>query len=222
MSFKATTWAFEQKVGSALGKLILIKLADNANDEGYCFPGQAHIAEAVEASRETVSRQIKKLVERGFVEIVPRYENGFRRGNAYRLQMDIQTENRCDAESHPDVTQDHSGCDATIKRYVTQDHSGTCQRTVTNNMDRSDLDAEFEEWWQEYPRKVAKPKAKQAFKAARKKVDLQTLKDGLAGYKLTKPDYQDWCHATTWLNQERWQDDGVLDAVRPASGRSDG
>ena len=69
------------------------------------------------------------------------------------------------------------------------------------------IESEFDEFWEAYPRHIAKPAALRAFKGARKKVPLADILSGVERYKATKPDYADWCHAATWLNQDRWADD---------------
>ena len=69
------------------------------------------------------------------------------------------------------------------------------------------IEIEFAEFWKAYPRHIAKPRALKAFKAARKRVSLEDMLAGLERYKASKPDYADWCHASTWLNEDRWADD---------------
>jgi len=68
------------------------------------------------------------------------------------------------------------------------------------------LSDEFETWWASYPHKVAKPAAKRAFTAARRKVSQQTLLAGVDHYRATKPHDRAWCNPATWLNNERWND----------------
>ena len=67
MSVHAVSWAFRQKVGDAGAKLVLIKLADQANDRGECFPSQRTLAEECEMSRRTVQRKLELLYELGLV-----------------------------------------------------------------------------------------------------------------------------------------------------------
>ena len=40
MSGKVVGWAMEQITGSPTAKLVLIKLADNANEHGICWPSK--------------------------------------------------------------------------------------------------------------------------------------------------------------------------------------
>ena len=51
------------KVGNSLRKLVLIKLADNANDKGECWPSYQHIADQCECSRTAVRNHIDALEE---------------------------------------------------------------------------------------------------------------------------------------------------------------
>jgi len=64
----------------------------------------------------------------------------------------------------------------------------------------------FDQWWGGYPHKIGKLKAKTAFAKALKKTALDVLIAGLERYKATKPEWQEWCMPTTWLNNERWND----------------
>ena len=71
----------------------------------------------------------------------------------------------------------------------------------------------FEEFWILYPRKVAKPKAFDAFVKAIKKARLETIlvavRAGLKSDSWRKEGGQFIPHPTTWLNQERWADEGI-------------
>lgn len=69
------------------------------------------------------------------------------------------------------------------------------------------IEAEFEEWYSRYPRKVAKPSALKAYRRARKKASASELLVGIDVYRATKPDYADYAHPATWLNGERWLDE---------------
>ena len=81
------------------------------------------------------------------------------------------------------------------------------------------INSDFEAWYQEYPRKVAKGHALKAFKSAIKKVDLAALLAATRRYRAScdgvEPQYI--AHPATWLNAERWLD--VED--EPAEPKSD-
>lgn len=68
-------------------------------------------------------------------------------------------------------------------------------------------DMSFDEFWSAYPRKIARIVAKKAYEKALTLTDHETIMRGVERYKVQKPDYCDWCHPSTWLNQGRWDDD---------------
>lgn len=76
------------------------------------------------------------------------------------------------------------------------------------------LDAEFPKFWAAYPRKAAKGSALRAYRAARRKVSLDTLIDALDTYQKSKPDWQDYAYPASWLNAERWEDQWPSAAAR--------
>lgn len=70
------------------------------------------------------------------------------------------------------------------------------------------LTQEFVVFWDRYPRKIGKLAAAKAYERARKRgVTHQQIIDGIDRYMANKPEYADWCHATTWLNQGRYDDE---------------
>jgi biotin operon repressor len=77
--------AMKAKVGNPGRKLVLVKLADNANDKGECWPSYQHVADQCEMGRSTVKSHIKALEEAGFLTVVER--NGGVSSNKYRLHI---------------------------------------------------------------------------------------------------------------------------------------
>lgn len=88
MSMELMVRAMKAKVGNPLRKLVLIKLADNASDQGECWPSVPYIAEQCEISERSVQNHIKQLVEDGFVSVEERKSsNGLNRTNVYTLNL---------------------------------------------------------------------------------------------------------------------------------------
>lgn len=88
MSMELMVRAMKAKVGNPLRKLVLIKLADNASDQGECWPSVPYIAEQCEMSVRSVQSHIKKLVEDGLVSVEERKSsNGLNRTNVYTLNL---------------------------------------------------------------------------------------------------------------------------------------
>ncbi|MPW31938.1 helix-turn-helix domain-containing protein [Agarivorans sp. B2Z047] len=88
MSMKLMVKAMELKVGNSTRKLVLLKLADNANDSGECYPSYKHIADLCEIERRTAMRHIQKLEEDGFLEVEKRKGPKGNSSNIYLLTLD--------------------------------------------------------------------------------------------------------------------------------------
>lgn len=71
MSMELMVKAMKIRVGNPLRKLVLIKLADNASDQGECWPSYQHIADQCEISKRLVMNHIAALCESGLVKKSP-------------------------------------------------------------------------------------------------------------------------------------------------------
>lgn len=69
MSVHVTAAVWAMTVGDPEAKLVLLKLADNANDDGIAWPSQRTLAKECEVSQPTISRRVNYLVEKGFLAI---------------------------------------------------------------------------------------------------------------------------------------------------------
>lgn len=58
----------------AISKLILLKLIDNADNYGRCFPSYRYLADYCEISERTVRGHVKRLESLGFVEKIKRFD----------------------------------------------------------------------------------------------------------------------------------------------------
>lgn len=87
MSMMLMVKAMNTKVGNPLRKLVLIKLADNANDHGECWPSHQHVADQCEISKTSVRNHIKKLEEMGLLRIEHREGPKGNTSNLYHLTL---------------------------------------------------------------------------------------------------------------------------------------
>ena len=72
----------------------------------------------------------------------------------------------------------------------------------------------FNEFWALYPRKVAKAVARKAFERLTEQQQLDACKaidDHLMYWKVKEIELEFIPHASTWLNQERWEDEIVIE-----------
>ncbi|EAO9771847.1 helix-turn-helix domain-containing protein [Salmonella enterica] len=88
MSMNLMAKAMSIKVGNPLRKLVLIKLADNANDEGECWPSYQHIADQCEVSRSTVKIHIRALEDMGLLKREFRRKGELNQSNVFYLTLD--------------------------------------------------------------------------------------------------------------------------------------
>ncbi len=73
----------------------------------------------------------------------------------------------------------------------------------------SQEELDFKIFWNAYPKKEGKKEAEKAYKKARKHVKAEILLEALEDHKkkkFSKTTYEYIPHASTWLNQERWND----------------
>ncbi|EAB4089729.1 TPA: helix-turn-helix domain-containing protein [Citrobacter freundii] len=91
MSMTLMARAMAIKTGNPIRKLVLIKLADNANDNGECWPSYQHIADHCECSRSAVRSHIDVLIGMGVLTKENRMGINNGKGNTsnvYYLNLD--------------------------------------------------------------------------------------------------------------------------------------
>jgi hypothetical protein len=87
MSVQASTWAWKQDVNSAT-KIVLLYLADLADEENSCYPGQDKIAEACGMSLRTTIRHLQTLTS---LKLLETRRLGLRKTNRYVLKCQSDT-----------------------------------------------------------------------------------------------------------------------------------
>lgn len=91
MSMTLMAKAMAIKTGNPIRKLVLIKLADNANDNGECWPSYKHIADHCECSKSAVRDHIDALISMGLLAKENRIGTNNGKGNTsnvYYLSLD--------------------------------------------------------------------------------------------------------------------------------------
>jgi hypothetical protein len=87
MSLKVMTWAWALPLPPT-PKFVLMALADEADDSGYCFPSHGRIAKKCSVNERTVRRMISVLSAGGYLAIKRRFNNRARTSNGYQLLID--------------------------------------------------------------------------------------------------------------------------------------
>ena len=106
--------ACEAKTGDALAKLVLISLANRADNNGECYPSLERIADDCETTKMTVTRKLTVLEGLGLIRRVNRSVEGMKTSNLYQLP-DV-------THSYNDVTQSHDGSNTVLPTLVTESY----------------------------------------------------------------------------------------------------
>ena len=193
MSIECLNKAIKVKGLKPTKKLILILLANYADEKNTCYPSYSHIAKIVGLKdSKNVKNVIHELEKLGHLKIQNRYkEDGGFTSNRYTLTLGgVETprgeENPSEVVNIPSNTKDY---------------------TKTINTLETTESKYFEDFWRSYPRKIEKKKAKQIFM----KYDEKHMEKIVVGSKLfaiekKNTEEQFIPHPATWLNQERWND----------------
>ena len=102
----------------------VIKLADNADDQGYCWPSYNHIAEMCEIDKRTAMRHIKELINLGYLEKKLRPSKNGNTSNMYHLTLEKPRGDNLSPPSDtgvtPLVTHDHPPSDRVSPESVNE------------------------------------------------------------------------------------------------------
>ena len=88
MSMSLMVDVMKLKIGNPTRKLVLLKLADNANDNGECWPSYNHIADHCEISRRSAINHINALEKVGYLRKEYRPGPKGNSSNLYYITLD--------------------------------------------------------------------------------------------------------------------------------------
>lgn len=102
MSIPLMNAAWKTKVSNSSCKIVLVKLADHANDEGKCWPSYAHLARACEMTERSVIRHVKTLIKMNvIIKTTRKMDNNRNRSNVYFLNIKgIPSKKGCNENSY--------------------------------------------------------------------------------------------------------------------------
>lgn len=188
MSFVHMAAAMHSKIGDPLAKLLLIAIADRADkDTGQCWPSIARLCEDTEMSRASVTRRLTLLEQKGFIIRTQRDQQS----TLYTLSLTETTLSL--TETGGSLSQRHE----------------PISNNLSENLKNTIINQQFEDWWQHYPKKTGKGQARNAYRAAVKKVTHEELVEAADRFSQQSQhtEKQFIPHASTWLNGERWLDE---------------
>jgi len=210
MSMELMVKAMKIKVGNPLRKLVLVKLADNASDQGECWPSYQHIADQCEISRSTVKVHIRELEKSGLLRREFRRKGEMNQSNVFHLALDSEVSAAPGggaAENPPRAAENPGGGAAAAPRTS---HSSEPVKEP-KPMVSPDSTEGFEQFWKLYPNKASKKDARRAWEKLKPSAELQqTMLTALAQHRLSRPwlkdDGQYIPHGSRWINGEKWND----------------
>tara|TARA_R110000868_G_scaffold377064_1_gene642307 strand:- start:16 stop:672 length:657 start_codon:yes stop_codon:yes gene_type:complete len=202
MSWSALAWASKQKTGNGTNKLVLIALANYADDNNSCFPSYKTLIILTELSQRTIARSLKQLEENSFITIKQRfseYEQSARQtSNFYQLNINVQFNLTPSHIDHPPSHIDHPP----IVRVTSH---------ITNH-NKPNYNSEFELFWKTYPNRPNDNKygAFQKFVdiIKKKEIAFEGLIEKTKWFAKTQEgkDTKFIPHCKTWLSQKRFLD----------------
>lgn len=191
-------WIEDERITNELA--LLLKISSLTAKDGHCFASNSYFSNLFKKTEVSISRKIKKLESLRYIEI------DYEKRGCEIVKRKIRLSKM--------LIDDYQKRQSTIIKNV-KDNNTSINNTSINNNPLTPFQGEtcesFNSFWAEYPKKVAKPSAVKAFQKAIKKTDLPTILSAIRRHKKTdqwKRDKGQFIpHPTTWLNQERWEDE---------------
>ena len=210
MSNVHLTAVFDHSRSKNATRLVLLALADRADDGGKCYPGIKDLKLRTGLSKSAVWDATTEAVNIGELS-VEKYK-GPHHTHLYTVHIPNRSEsepftlqtvtvrnpdiNRSESEPKPSVTQKNPQSSSTTKSVM---HDG------------------FNLFWSAYPRKVGKAAAQKAWRNAKPR-HLKDIFDALKVQKTSQQwqDPQFIPHPAKWLNGRRWEDEVTTGTAPPA------
>lgn len=244
MSVEATGWAWRVEGLRPVQRLLLVALADYADEAWSCYPGQTLLAERACCSERTVREQLAVLEEQGAFRRERRYADGLRTSDRYVLnrayrqfspvgayrqigatlpadsgdltgnQLPGNHQNHQNHQEPPISPAGEGGVPALV---AVEDVTGLEADVVSAGV----VDLAFSAFWSCYPRRAGKRAAEAAFGRAVKRAGGTTpILEGARRLRddPNLPEVQFVPHPATWLNQDRWEDEPLPPRVRGGFG----
>jgi hypothetical protein len=208
MSIEAVALVLNQSKATGRAKLVLIGIANHLGDQG-AWPAISTLARYANASERSVKRDIQELVELG--ELKVEVQNAPTR-TQYKTNLYWLTIGSGVTDSASGVTDWVSRGDSSGKSGVTPVGTQNIILTI-KEPSMKQAENEFDNFWNLYPKKVAKSEALRAWnKATKKKTadELLKLTKAYAEGKLPEDKYIPY--PASWLNKELYESVEVAQA----------
>jgi len=201
MSIEAVSLVLNQSKATGRAKLVLLGIANHLGDQG-AWPSIATLARYANASERSVKRDLQELVELGElkIELQNAPTNHQYKTNLYWITIPAGV-----TDSASGVTNWVSRGDSSGKSGVTPVGTQNINLTIKETSKKTSNDR-FDEFWNLYPKRIAKADALKAWNKAIKRKTADELIGLTKAYSESKlPDITYIPYPASWLNKELYE-----------------
>ncbi|MRM59616.1 winged helix-turn-helix transcriptional regulator [Lactococcus lactis subsp. cremoris] len=201
-------------------KLLFSEIYTMANSYGSIFPSNAYLAKRYGKTKGTVSANLKRLEEKGYIKLEYEFENGEVK-KRYIYPCVDKSLGGIPKNQHTPTEESLGGIPKNRKYNISTNKSiNKSNNNISDKSDKeSDLETRFNNIWKIYPNKKGKPKALLAYKRAVKSGTTdEEIKTGLENYleeiRVNNTQQNYIKHGSTWFNGKGWEDDYDLIPIK--------
>jgi hypothetical protein len=216
-------------------KLLYGEITALTNEKGFCWATNGHFAELYNCHETTISKLIQQLIRKNYLysEVIKDGYKTIRRlyvNKSANVDLSKNANVEVDENAKPEVS-NIVQLDLCKNAYVEVGKNAEQNNKINNKrinnkknnkrpiVPSSQLEAEFEQLWKQYPRKDGKKEAKNAyFKARKEKTTYEEVEIGIQRFinslnnRGTGKEFIPM--GSTWFNQNRWTDECTITAIQ--------
>lgn len=201
--------------------VLIIRLS---HKEGYCYMSSRELGKLRGKGMRTAQRVVESLKKKGYIKAVVYTDE---RGKSHRkifpvryvksgmgVKIDIGSYDKSDVGGTSNLTPTYvkSGTQIILKNNTKMNKSANADLRKRASSQQDKTETMFNEFYQAYPKKKDKARAKQAFFKIKNLPDvfpsmMQALEKQKASADWQKDNGQFIPYAAKWLNNERWEDE---------------
>lgn len=119
-------WALDKDIQNELGLLMII--SSLTAQEGYCYASNKYLAEKFDVSEVTISRKIKKLEQKKYINI--KYKKRGAEITSREITINLDSE---DLNEDDEITENNEKDNSRLTEMITDDYQ-TCKPTIIKNV----------------------------------------------------------------------------------------
>ena len=187
---------------TANAKLLYGEITALCNKEGHCWAGNQYFAELYSVSKVSISTWISNLKDAGHISVQMNYKEGSKHIlNRYIRILGEGIQENFDTSQRK--------LNDPIQENLIDNKTDNNKKNITVNNNNN-----FDSFWKYYPRKAGKSEAIKAWNKLLPNEDLMRVIAGNISERLrtgewSKNNQSFILHASTYLNQKRWEDEVI-------------